>query len=41
MKHVLHHADCTAPTLQHELDLTDQESICPEGSNLDHELYWE
>ena len=31
-KHVIDHADCTAPTLQHELDHTDQESICPERS---------
>ena len=29
-KHVLHHADYTVPTWQHELDHTYQESICPE-----------
>ena len=40
-KHVLHHADCTVPTRQHELDHTDhtnhtdhtdREYICPETS---------
>ena len=31
-KHVLDHADYTAPTRQHGLDHTDQQSICPEGS---------
>ena len=28
-KHVLARADYAAPTLQHESDHTDQESICP------------
>ena len=31
-KLVLDHADYTAPTRQHDLDRTDQESICPDGS---------
>ena len=31
-KLVLDHADCMAPTRQHELDHTYQEFICPEGS---------
>ena len=32
------YADLKGLTRQHELDHTDQESICPERSNLDHEL---
>ena len=38
-KYVLDHAGYTAPTLQHELDHTDQESIGPEYSDktgIDH-----
>ncbi|CAM9480770.1 unnamed protein product [Laminaria digitata] len=31
-KHVLVHADHTAPTWQHELDHTDQEDTCPSRS---------
>ena len=32
MKHVLDHADYTAPARQHELGHTGQEFIFPEGS---------
>ena len=38
-KHVLEHGEYMAPTLQHELDHTDQESIGPEYSDktgIDH-----
>ena len=31
----VHHADCRVPTRKHELDHTDQESICP-VKDLDH-----
>ena len=43
-KNVLDHVGYTAPTRQHELDLTYQEYIFPEGSHeagiddLDHDL---
>ena len=37
-KHVLDHADYTAPTRQHELDHTDQEYLPCLANLSDHEL---
>ena len=31
-------AEYTSPTQQHELHLTDQESLCPEICTVDHEV---